>query len=110
MRIVHGVHGYGRGHAVRSLAVLSALVRRHEVLVLAGRDAIPILAGFPIVPIPGLGSCYRGSHISTLLTLRGSAHVLSGLALPDVVVSDSEPLVLRAAEQRLKPAAPRRSP
>jgi UDP:flavonoid glycosyltransferase YjiC (YdhE family) len=35
MRILYGVHGYGRGHAVRSLAVLSELRLRHEVLVLA---------------------------------------------------------------------------
>ncbi len=113
MRILYGVHGYGRGHAVRSLAVLSELRLRHEVLVLAGRDAAPLLAGFPIVPIPGLGFGYRGSRLSALRTLRSSARILSGLALangpvaeverallrfaPDVVVSDSEPLVLRAA-------------
>ncbi len=113
MRIAYGVHGYGRGHAVRSLAVLSELAQRHELLALAGEDAGPILSGFPLVRIPGLVFGYRGEHISAFQTLSENARLLSALALgggpvgeveallrrfrPDVIVSDSEPLVLRAA-------------
>ena len=35
-KIVYGVHGYGRGHAVRAQAVLGELTRTCEVLVMAG--------------------------------------------------------------------------
>jgi uncharacterized protein (TIGR00661 family) len=113
MRIAYAVHGYGRGHAVRSLAVLSELARRHEVLVLAGGDAVPLLSGLPLVRIPCLGFGYRGARLSAVRTLRHNARLLSALVVgggpvaeveavldgyrPDVVVSDSEPLALRAA-------------
>jgi uncharacterized protein (TIGR00661 family) len=113
MRIAYGVHGYGRGHAVRSLSVLPELSRRHEVLVLAGGEAAPLLRGFPLLRIPSLVFGYRGSQISAWRTLRENVITLSGLALgsgavakieealrrfqPDAVVSDSEPLILRAA-------------
>lgn len=113
MRIAYGIHGYGRGHAARSLAVLSELASRHEVLVLTGGDATPLLTRFPLAPIPILVFGYSGSRVSTLRTLRENAALLSALALadgpvleveavlrrfqPDVVISDSEPLVLRAA-------------
>jgi uncharacterized protein (TIGR00661 family) len=113
MRIAYAVHGYGRGHAVRSLAVLSQLAARHEVLVLAGADAIPLLSPLPLAPIPCLGFGYRGARLSAARTLRDNAGLLAALATgggavaeveailarfrPDVVVSDSEPLSLRAA-------------
>jgi len=113
MRIAYAVHGYGRGHAVRSLAVLSRLASRHDVLVLAGGDAIPLLSCLPLVQIPCLGFAYRGARISAARTLRDNARLLAALAVgggpiaaveatlasfrPDVVVSDSEPLALRAA-------------
>lgn len=113
MRIAYAVHGYGRGHAVRSLAVLTELASRHEVLVLAGADAVPLLSSLPLVPIPCLGFGYRGGRISAARTLRDNGSLLASLVVgggpvasveatlarfrPDVVVSDSEPLSLRAA-------------
>ncbi len=113
MRIAYAVHGYGRGHAVRSLAVLSPLASRHEVLVLAGADAVPLLSSLPLARIPCLGFGYRGARLSAARTLRDNAGLLAALAVgggavagveailerfrPDVVVSDSEPLALRAA-------------
>jgi uncharacterized protein (TIGR00661 family) len=113
MRIAYAVHGYGRGHAARSLAVLSQLASRHEVLVLAGADAVPLLSSMPLAQIPCLGFGYRGARLSAARTLRDNAGLLAALALgggavarveailarfrPDVVVSDSEPLALRAA-------------
>lgn len=113
MRIAYAVHGYGRGHAIRSLAVLHELATRHEVLVLAGADAVPLLASLPLVRIPCLEFGYRGGRLSAARTLRDNAQLLAALALgggpvaaveaalarfrPDVVVSDSEPLALRAA-------------
>ncbi len=113
MRIAWGVHGYGRGHAARALAMLPELARRHQVLVLTGGDAAPLLASYPMLRIPVLAFGYRGHHLSAVRTLAANASILSALALangpaaeveealrrfrPDVVVSDSEPLVLRAA-------------
>ena len=113
MRLAYGVHGYGRGHAVRSLAVLSQLTSRHEVLILAGGDAAPLLQRFGPVPLPAFTFGYHGTRLSAARTLRANAAFLAALALggppvlrverllasfrPEVVVSDSEPVVLRAA-------------
>ncbi|HET6438291.1 MAG TPA: glycosyltransferase family protein, partial [Anaeromyxobacter sp.] len=116
MRIAYGVHGYGRGHAVRSLTVLTELARRHDLLVLCGGgggDALPILARFGAVEIPGLTFGYRGARLSAMRTVRENARMLASLLLgagpvaeverlltafrAEVVISDSEPLVLRAA-------------
>jgi len=38
MKIAYGIHGYGRGHSSRALAILPELARRHELLLLAGGD------------------------------------------------------------------------
>jgi len=55
MRIVYGIHGYGRGHSSRALAVLPELAARHELLILAGGDAREALrADYSVVPIPTL--------------------------------------------------------
>lgn len=113
MRIAYGVNGYGRGHAIRSLAILSELSARHEVLVLTGGDAEPLLRRWAIARVPLFGYGYRGARLSALRTLRENASLMTALALgggalaeverllagwgADVVVSDSEPLVLRAA-------------
>lgn len=65
MRIAYGVMGYGRGHAMRTSAVLPALMQEHEVTVFAGGDAYDVLAPrFPTVRIPVIGYQYndRGGH------------------------------------------------
>jgi uncharacterized protein (TIGR00661 family) len=108
-RIAYAVHGYGRGHATRSLAVLSELKKQHQVLVLAGGDAHAALAPeLPVVRIPTLGFAYgkgTGSR-SNLATLRYNAAAVLDLwcrgpvfemmadvmrdFAPDVVISDAE--------------------
>jgi len=56
MRIVYGVHGYGRGHATRALASCRTWRRRHQVLVLAGGDAHAAIApDFPVMAHPDIG-------------------------------------------------------
>lgn len=115
MRITYGVHGYGRGHAMRALAVLPALVERHDVLVLAGGEAYDaIRPQYPVCRLPVLQYHYnrRGvispwhtasRNLSALLDLRlhGPAVGMAVEALrefaPDVVVADSEAFTLRAA-------------
>jgi len=109
MRIVYGIHGYGRGHATRALGVLPELRQRHEVLVLAGGDAYQALAPIgPVTEIPTLTYVYRKSgRVATPETLhenaeriwdllsRGETHrkVLSALRefRPDLAICDFEP-------------------
>lgn len=115
MRIIYGVHGYGRGHATRALAVLSELARRHDVHILAGGDAFDAMCGhYPITRIPTLGYAYRrnGTRSNWLtakhnfssildLVLHGAAFQMVVDALrefrADAVISDAEPWTLRAA-------------
>ncbi|HVP65907.1 MAG TPA: glycosyltransferase family protein [Anaeromyxobacteraceae bacterium] len=116
VRIAYGVHGYGRGHATRVLALLPSLAERHEVRVYAGGDAVGILAPrFQVEQVPHLAFGYRGARLSRVSTFAANAllawdlftdgqayrRVAERLAEfgPDVVVSDSEPLVLRAARR-----------
>jgi uncharacterized protein (TIGR00661 family) len=109
MRIVYGIHGYGRGHATRALGVLPELRQRHEVLVLAGGDAYQALAPLgPVTEIPTLTYVYRkNGKVATPETLhenaeriwdllsRGATHrkVLATLRdfRPDVAICDVEP-------------------
>jgi uncharacterized protein (TIGR00661 family) len=117
MRIAYGVMGYGRGHAMRTSAVLPSLMEEHEVTVFAGGDAYEVLAPhFPTVRIPTIGYVYnaRGGHsvprtvsrnlapMSDLL-LRGPGMEQVERELRDrgiqLVISDSEAWTHRAAQQ-----------
>lgn len=108
MKIAYAVHGYGRGHATRALAVLPELARRHDLLILAGGDAYHALhEDYPLVRLPVLRYALdaRGRR-SKLATLRRSLPAVLDLKLggagvdmvcrvleeyqPDAVVSDSE--------------------
>jgi uncharacterized protein (TIGR00661 family) len=119
MRIAYGVMGYGRGHAMRSGAVLPSLMAEHEVTVFAGGDAYDVLAPlFPTVRIPTIGYVYneRGGH-SLQRTLSRNFAPMSDLLFGgagsamvekefrergiDLVISDSEAWTHRAA-QKLK--------
>lgn len=119
MRIAYGVMGYGRGHAMRSLSVLPALMQEHEITVFTAGDAYEVLAPlFPTVRIPMIGYRYndRGGH-SIPRTVGGNLGPISDLLLHgpgmdqverefrdrgiQLVISDSEAWTHRAA-QRLK--------
>jgi uncharacterized protein (TIGR00661 family) len=116
MRIAYGVHGYGRGHATRALAVLEALAARHEVKLFAGGDAHDMLGSrFSVTRVPCLGLAYKHGRRDTWLTLRnnlqrlsdlvrggpGLAAVASGMRdfAPDVVICDAEPWTNAAAQK-----------
>jgi uncharacterized protein (TIGR00661 family) len=109
VRILYAVHGYGRGHATRTLAILPELARRHTLLCLAGGDAYTaIWPDFPVVRIPTLRFVYaRGTgRVSHALTLFRNLPALLDLAChgpifetvrgiardyrADVIVSDAE--------------------
>jgi uncharacterized protein (TIGR00661 family) len=121
MRIVYAIHGYGRGHATRSLAVLPELAKRHTILCLAGGAAYnAIWPDFPVVRIPMLSFAYvektgRVSNARTIyrnfpalldLTCRGPIfetvrEIVSDFG-PDVIISDAEAWTHRvAAELRI---------
>ena len=117
MRIAYGVMGYGRGHAMRTSAVLPELMAEHEVTVFAGGDAYEVLApSYPTVQIPTIGYVYndRGGH-SAQQTLRqnfapmtdlvfggaGSAQVEREFKARgiELVISDSEAWTHRTARK-----------
>lgn len=115
MRIVYGVHGFGRGHAMRALAILPELIERHEVLILAGGDAYNALwPDYPVVRIPRLRYYYnRRGKLSNYLNIKHNISTVLDLKLygssldmvcdhmkefkPDVVLTDSEAFTHRAA-------------
>ncbi|MDP9141239.1 MAG: hypothetical protein M3O62_10660 [Pseudomonadota bacterium] len=117
MRIAYGVMGYGRGHAMRTMSVLPALMAEHEVTVFAGGDAYDVLAPrFPTVRIPVIGYQYNdaGRHSFTRTVVRNFAPMRDllfggeGQALVarefrqrgiDLVISDSEAWTHRVAQK-----------
>lgn len=119
MRIAYGVMGYGRGHAMRTRAVLPALMQDHDITVYAGGDAYDVLAReFPTVRIPVIGYRYnaQGGHSlprTVSENFAGMSDLLFGGAGMDaveqefrarrteLVISDSEAWTHRVA-QRLK--------
>jgi len=109
VRILYAVHGYGRGHATRTLAVMPELARRWTVLCMAGGDAYTaIWPDFPVVRIPTLRFAYHhgSGSVSNWLTLRHSLPAVLDLVSrgpvfetvreivrefgPDVIISDAE--------------------
>jgi len=115
VKVVYGVHGYGRGHATRAMAVLPELVRRHEVRILAGGDAYRALAhNYDVLRLPTLRYYHsRPGKRSAYLTLKRAFPAavdllwrgpILGMVIevleefrPDVVLCDSEPWTHRAA-------------
>lgn len=102
---------------MRTLAVLPALVKHHDVTIYAGNDAWDALSPhFPAVRIPTIGYRYAADgKISMPLTLyknlaAGADLILGGQGAklldkefertkPDLVISDSEGWTLRAAKR-----------
>ncbi|NLX13157.1 MAG: hypothetical protein GXY44_05810 [Phycisphaerales bacterium] len=117
MKIVYGIHGFGRGHAMRALAILPELTKRHEVVILAGGDAYHALSpDYPVIRVPTMAYYRIGKgRISVFRTVKRNLPMLldiaaSGAVLemaleimrefrPDFVISDSEVYTHRAARQ-----------
>jgi uncharacterized protein (TIGR00661 family) len=115
VKIVYGIHGYGRGHATRALTVLPELTKRHEVLILAGGDAYDLLSlEYPVQKLPTLRHYYgRGHRNSRFHTVWNNLPVVRDLLLrgkqfqkvrglftnfqPDVAISDAEAFTHRVA-------------
>jgi uncharacterized protein (TIGR00661 family) len=117
MRLLYGVHGYGRGHAGRTLALLPHLMKQHHLTILAGGDAYETIAQhYPVIRIPTLGFVYqrgqsRRSNLGTMrknlagildARLRGPVFELVQhhveATQPDVILSDAELWTHRVAQ------------
>ena len=115
LRIVYGIHGFGRGHAMRSMSVLPHLVANHDVLILAGGDAYRALwPDYTVVRIPYLAYHYnRRGKFSNYLNIKRNASMVLDTFLggptfqmvedvvcefePDVILTDSEAYTHRVA-------------
>jgi uncharacterized protein (TIGR00661 family) len=119
-RIYYSMCGEGRGHAARVRAIVEELRQEHELVLFAPEQAHHFLAprypeGFPGVQvrrIPGLRFHYQGSRLDLTRTLCAATgylwklpRLIGGLerALreerPDLVISDFEPALPRAARR-----------
>lgn len=122
MRIAYGIMGYGRGHAMRSSAIIPSLeAEGHEVRVFAGPDAHAVMhERFNCQLIPTIAWRYGvDGRVDTERTIRENigpmADVLFGGAgikrmhkewdafQPDLVISDSEAWTHKVARQRRLP-------
>lgn len=116
MRIAWGVHGYGRGHAMRVLALAAGLRERHELRFFAGGQAgESAFGGERPEPLPCLAYAYRGARLSWTRTLAANGGLVADLLGrgprqrdvrrrleafgPALVISDSEPFLPRAARE-----------
>jgi uncharacterized protein (TIGR00661 family) len=118
-RIFYSLSGEGRGHATRVRAVIEMLRQEHAVTVFASGDAHDLLArayagsAVEVVPIPGLRFGYsRWGKVNLALTalrlvpfVRGLESLTSELSArlraerPDLVITDFEPALPRAARR-----------
>ena len=117
--IFYGVCGEGRGHAARVRTIVEELRSRHNIHIFAPAMAYEMLApiyrdsGIHVHHIPGLCFAYGNRcQVDYLKTGWQAAQYLAGLNAqirrvtkaiekhaPDLVITDFEPIVSRAAER-----------
>lgn len=117
--LFYSVMGEGRGHAARARAVVERLRERHRVVLFTSHDALDFLsavyggdAEVEVREIPGLRFHYTASGIDNLQTVREGLGFWASLGRftrrleravalerPDLVVTDFEPLLPRAARR-----------
>jgi uncharacterized protein (TIGR00661 family) len=116
-RIFYSMSGEGRGHATRVRTVVEWLRDAHRITLFAPGDAFDLLsrayAGSDVAVrrLPGLHFCYDARHrIDTVATVRAGWGFLRRLGTsvdalrqvvererPDLVITDFEPILPRAA-------------
>ncbi|MEO0322626.1 MAG: glycosyltransferase family protein [Myxococcota bacterium] len=117
--IFYGVAGEGRGHAARAFALVEALKHEHEMILYASGHAYEMLApvylgtDVQVYRLPDVAFRYDGEgKLSYLRTGLGNAHYIWRLPQlvrmvlrhmdrkkPDLVLSDFEPVLPRAANE-----------
>ncbi len=119
-RIFYSVSGEGRGHAARAAALVDNFRHQHDVTLLAPAQAYDFLArrydgrssGVRVYPIPGLRFQYRHGRLALLRSISKGVRFWSQLSgavdqlcqrmhvkRPDLIITDFEPLLPRAAER-----------
>lgn len=117
-RIFYSLAGEGRGHATRVRAIIEELRGIHDFTVFAPAAAYELLSAayadseIRVIKIPGLMFHYSHQRMDYLRTLRDAAGYLCRLTplirwmqtqiqegKPDLVITDFEPSLPRAAEQ-----------
>ncbi len=118
-RVFYSVAGEGRGHATRVRTVVEELRQEHEVVLLAPHVAFEFLDDIyhdsedvEVRRIPGLQFCYNGRRVSYFSSIRQSVPYLRQLPelvnsmermlrdeQPDLIITDFEPALPRAAKR-----------
>ncbi len=119
-RIFYSLCGEGRGHAARARTLIDDLCHFHDITVYAPAHAYAMLAplyhgshNVKVVHIPGLMFHYNGKRrldylctaINSMEYLRGASSLVRRLCddidrdEPDLVITDFEPALARAAEK-----------
>jgi len=118
--LYYSVMGEGRGHAARARAVVERLRGRHRVVLFTSHDALEFLAKeyagdteVEVREIPGLKFHYTTSGIDNLKTIRLGLAFWASMRRhtnkleeaivaerPDLVITDFEPLLPRAARRQ----------
>jgi uncharacterized protein (TIGR00661 family) len=115
-RIFYSMAGEGRGHATRVRAIVESMRHEHQFSLFAPAAAFEMLSnafdgtGVRVTQIPGLLFHYTGRRLNYFQTLRHAAGYLWGLnglvrqlqsaiqiGAPDLVITDFEPALPRAA-------------
>jgi uncharacterized protein (TIGR00661 family) len=117
--IFYSVMGEGRGHATRARTLTEVLRLQHRVVLFAGGDAFRFLAPLylgsevEVREIPSLRFAYRSrGRVNSLETARQVMNFVAGMRTeirrltaemrserPELVITDFEPLLPRAAEK-----------
>ena len=119
-KIYYSVSGEGRGHATRASAIVDTLRHRHEITLFAPEQAYEFLAPryaarhsrVRVYPLPGLRFHYRHGRLAVLRSItKGvqfwaqASDAVDQLSVamradrPELVITDFEPLLPRAAER-----------
>jgi uncharacterized protein (TIGR00661 family) len=118
-RIFYSMSGEGRGHATRVRAIADLLRGQHEITLFAPGDAYELLApayagtNVEVVSIPGLRFFYTPNHrLDPFRTIGMASRYLAGFSRlggclrarierekPDLVITDFEPSLPRAAKR-----------
>ena len=118
-RIYYSVAGEGRGHATRVRTVVEELRKEHDVVLFASHVAYEFLDDcyhdaddVEVRQIPGLQFCYNGRRVSYFQSVRNSLPYLQNLSKlvdwmesllrseqPDLIITDFEPALPRAARR-----------
>ena len=118
-KIFYSVAGEGRGHATRVRTVVEELRQEHDVVLFAPHVAFKFLdevyhdaVDVEVRRIPGLQFCYQGRRVSYARSIRESLPYLKNLPQlvnsmermlreesPDLIITDFEPALPRAAKR-----------